>query len=308
MSDHTCSTTDEGRGQVGGEAIPTQAGSGDVLAQLDYKAEVGKRLQSLREAADFTRDDAARVLLCSVDKIGSFERGRTAIPPRDLRDLLDLYQVRGAARAELEDLAGKARKRRPPTAWSAAVPERLRRFFRLEETAHRIRTYNPDLVHGLAQTEAYARALIGGEGVLRPVQVEQLVDARMARQARLTGPTPVRLTIALPEVAVRSGVGGPDVMRGQVRHLIDLSESGRADIRVIPYGAMYRGRSFPFTILDVAGRAKPLAYLENMLDGVVVEHDVSVGEFEDAFDHIIEVVALSPADTVRLLATVAEEL
>jgi hypothetical protein len=97
------------------------------------------------------------------------------------------------------------------------------------------------------------------------------------------------------------------VMREQVEHLIHLSESGRAEIRVIPYGApVYRGRSFPFTILT--GHRKPLVYLENMIDGVVVEDARRVSEYEDAFDHMLEAVALSPSDTVTLLATVAVEL
>jgi len=302
MSDHAHSSTDTGtRADV--ETHDAMAGSSD------FKTEVGAKLAALRTDARRKREEAADVLGCSVDKIGSIERGRTAISKLELRGLLDLYEVEGEQRVEIEELAAKARKRRSPAPWASAVPQRLRRFFQLEETARRIRTYNPELIHGLAQTEDYARALIGGEGVLRPVQVDQLVRARMSRQARLTGPSPVELTIALPEAGLRSGVGGQELMRGQLNHLIDLAESGRADIRVIPYGAsVYRGRSFPFTILTSTGHRNPLVYLENMLDGMIVEDAERVSEYEDAFEHMLEDVALSPSDTVTLLATVAAEL
>jgi transcriptional regulator with XRE-family HTH domain len=309
MSDHAHSDTDV-HGRAAAERPAEVESDAEAFASsADFKLEVGGKLSSFRRGARRTREEAAVVLGCSVDKIGSIERGRTSISKLELQGLLDLYQVQGDERSEIEVLAEKARKRRSPAPWSAAVPERLRRFFRLEETAVRIRTYNPLLVHGLAQTRRYATELIGGEGVLRPAQVAQLVDARMARTERLSGPNPVELTIALPEAAIRPGIGGPDLMREQVDHLINLAESGRASIRVIPYDApVYRGCSFPFTILTPAGVRGPLVYLENMLDGMVVEDDVRVREYEDAFEHMLEEVALSPRDTVTLLATVAAEL
>ncbi|PRY35397.1 helix-turn-helix domain-containing protein [Umezawaea tangerina] len=274
----------------------------------DFKVEVGARLQAIREERGLTRESAAEVLRCSVDKIGSSERGRTALSAVEMSILLDFYDVRGARREHLEALAEKAKKRRSPAPWSAAVSPRLKRFFQLEETAVRVRTYNPLLVHGLAQTEDYARALIAGEGGRRPAQVEQLVRARMARKARLNGPSPVSLTIAIPEAGLRSGIGGPELMRGQIEHLIELSTSGRADIRVIPNGpAVYRSQSFAFSILDPAGRRNPVVYLEHMLDGVLIEDAARVSEFEDAFEDMLNTVALSPGDSVTLLATVAEQ-
>jgi hypothetical protein len=88
-----------------------------------------------------------------------------------------------------------------------------------------IRAYNPELVHGLAQTEDYARAMIAASPLHRPADVPRLIQARMARQARLTDANPPRLHLVLSEAAVRGLIGGTAVMREQLRHLVEWTGS-----------------------------------------------------------------------------------
>ncbi len=288
-----------------------------VQSPTDYKLQLGEVLSDLRIRAKRSRKDAASVLHCSEAKIGTIERGRSAMTHSELENLLDSYTDSEAGnrvhltddeREAIEELAAAARQRRPPTPWGAAVPARLQRFFRIEETSRAIRDYHPELVHGLAQTPDYARAVIGFNTGLKPAEVDRLVQARMARQARLDGPQPVRPTLVLPEAALRLTIGGPDVMRHQLRHLVDLADQGKADVLVIQATAgMHPARGFPFTILTPPGRRRTVVYLENLTDGIFVDDEQRVEQYEVAFAQMLR-TALSPRDSVTLLATVAAEV
>lgn len=287
-----------------------------VQSPTDYKLQLGEVLADLRIRAKRSRKDAASVLHCSEAKIGTVERGRSAMTHSELENLLDSYTDPEAGnyvhltddeREEIEELAAAARQRHPPTPWGAAVPKRLQRFFRIEESAKVIRDYHPELVHGLAQTEAYARAVIGFN-VAKSAEVDKLVQARMARQARLDGPQPVRPTLVLPEAALRLTIGDRHVMRQQLQHLIHLAEQDKADVRVIQANSgMHPARGFPFMILTPPGRRRTVVYLENLTDGIFVDDEERVGKYEAAFAQMLQ-TALSARDTVTLLASVAAEV
>lgn len=177
-----------------------------------YKLQLGATLERLRVAAGQEQQDAATHLGCSISKIGKIERGDVGVRPAELRDLLDLYGVIDQEeRAEIEALGRAAQKRRPRTPYGSVIPDRFRKFFHLEETAVELQSYDPELVHGLAQTEDYARAVTVANPLHRPGDIERLIQARLARQERLTTPNAPRLWLVLSEGAIRREVGGAKV-------------------------------------------------------------------------------------------------
>lgn len=56
----------------------------------------------------------------------------------------------------------------------------FREWAELEQDARSIRSYEPLLVPGLLQTEAYARAVLATSGLLSPTEVDEIVAARLA--------------------------------------------------------------------------------------------------------------------------------
>lgn len=274
----------------------------------DFKTQLGLTLLDLRKRSGKERAEAASALTCSEAKIGTIERGRSAIAPLELGALLDLYGVYGDERADVEHLAAEARRRRPRTPWGSVIPERLRRFFRLEETATLIRCYHSELVHGLVQTEDYAHALISTHLEHRPSDIPRLVQARMARQSRLTGSSPPELHLILSEAAVRQHIGGPKVMRDQLHHLSDiLATRPNIHVGVIPFAVgAHASKGWPFTILTAPAR-KTLVYLENLTDGIVVDEPDRVARYESAFSQLSD-LALPREETIALLDKLAAEL
>lgn len=273
-----------------------------------YKIQLGRTLETLRVAAGLDREDARVHLECSLSKIVKIERGDVSVKPFELRALLDLYRTRPEDRAEIEELGRAAQQRRPRTPYGSVIPDRFRKFFHLEETAVEIQSYDPELVHGLAQIEDYARAVILANPLHRPGDVDRLIQARLVRQRRLSQPNPPRLWLVMPEGAIRREIGGPKVMAAQLRHLIALSKKQNVTIQILPDSAgAHAATGFPFTIL-VRGSAGPsIAYLENLNDATVVDDAARVANYELVFRQLLT-SALSPAATVKRLAKVASEL
>ena len=186
---------------------------------------LGAQLRQLREASNITTGQAAEAIRATISKISRLERGRTAARPRDVADLLSLYGVTDEAERDklltLTHAAGAPAWWRP---YSDILPRWLELYIGLEEAASVIRTYQVQFVHGLMQTEDYARAVILIANAQAPAEeVERRVSLRMQRQQLLTQPGAPELWAVLDEAALRRSPQGP-VMRAQLRHLLQLTD------------------------------------------------------------------------------------
>lgn len=283
--------------------VDEEQGSPDL-----YKAQLGETLKRLREAADVRIEDAARVLSCTDRKIRMIERGDVGVRAAELRDLMSLYRVDEDDRSDIEHLATLAGRRRPRTPWGGVVPDRIRRFFNAEETAVAIQAYQPWLLHGLVQTERYARAVLTTNSALSAGEVERLVQARLARQDRLTSEHPPRVQLVVDERVLRAQVGGPEVMREQLEQLASLAAKNLVELRIIPttIGA-HAGSGFPFVLFTRSGGRTRLSYVETLTDGLFVDDPDRVATYERAMMEMID-VSLSPDASRSLLDTVASQL
>ncbi|WBB97004.1 Scr1 family TA system antitoxin-like transcriptional regulator [Solwaraspora sp. WMMA2080] len=97
--------------------------------------------------------------------------------------------------------------------YAKLFPNEFLRFLGYEAGASQLRSFRSEAIHGLLQTEEYARAAIrGGSTTIRLAEVERWVDVRMARQVRLAASDPIRINTVISEGALRQQVGGPAVM------------------------------------------------------------------------------------------------
>ncbi|HVK21641.1 MAG TPA: helix-turn-helix transcriptional regulator [Actinokineospora sp.] len=274
------------------------------------KRQVGQALAAHRDAAGKSREDAADALECSVSKIGRIEHGQVSPSASDLRALLDLYGVADQQRHEIEDLARDARKRRPRTTYGKAIPNWFRRYVALEEAATEIRTYDEGLITGLLQTEDYARTLTTSSPLHNPADIEQIVKARTARQARLLNSNPPDLWAVMSEAAVRLVVGGPHVMRAQLGHLIELSSMPNVTVQIAPFDAgAHAATGFAFTLLSFPDSGVDVVYLEDLTSASYLDkaNDPQRQRYSMVWRHLTA-AALSPNDSIRLVDTLRREL
>jgi transcriptional regulator with XRE-family HTH domain len=140
-----------------------------------------------------TVDRVAAELYCSRSKVSRIEMGRVGVSPRDIRDMLQLYEVSNEQRELIQQLAHEARQKRDLW-WRAygELPDMVRTFIDLERAAESIRVYEALLIPGLLQTEDYARSVISVlQHDLSPEELNRQVELRMARQAALTRASPL---------------------------------------------------------------------------------------------------------------------
>ncbi|QUF01550.1 helix-turn-helix domain-containing protein [Actinosynnema pretiosum subsp. pretiosum] len=272
-----------------------------------YKRKLGEVLETCREEAGLSRADAAAVLDCSTSKIRMIESGGVAVKTPELRELLTAYNITGERRADIETLGEHARQRRGRTTWGGAVPERLKRFFDKEETAVTIESYAPWLLQGLAQTEAYARAVLQVNSSLSESDIDRLVQARLARQVRLGGEDAPKIVWLVDEDVLRRPVGGREAIQEQLEHLASLCRKGIGELRVIPTSVgMHAGNGFPFVLLtDAEGNLS--VYVENLTDGSWVDDLDRVIRYQTVFREM-SACALSHEESLQLVDTVLAQL
>lgn len=203
--------------------------------------QVAATLRRLREDAGVSREEAAKLLGCSVSKISDLEVGRSKPKPVELERLIDHYGVAGSDRDELVEFARTTRRRRSPSPYTTAViPADMRRAVDLEAQAVSSLFYSSELVPGPLQVRSYAEAILNWERDNRPDEVAKLLDVRMERAAVLTRTDrpPLTYWCILGEAALRVGVGGPEVMREQLAHLIEVNRTmENVVVQVLPLGS-----------------------------------------------------------------------
>ena len=274
---------------------------------------LGSELRRLREAASRSLEDAAEVLECSRSKISRIELGYLGISVRDVRDLLDHYGVDDEKlRSHLAALARDGKKRGWWDAYGQIIAPAYTNYLGLEADAEYLRTFESILIPGLLQTEAYSRAVIRANPALVSDEViDTLQKVRVERQAILTrGETPVRFWAIIGEAALRTPIGGADVMRAQLDHLTDMVKLPNVTLQVLPYSiGAHAGLSGPFVIFsfpDAPNGAGPV-FLETLTSSLFVETRNEVDGYTLVFDDLRS-SALNPADSLEYISRIAEEI
>lgn len=142
---------------------------------------------------------------------------------RDVRDMLDMYGVvDGDQRELLLAMVRDAQQKGWWTDYEDVLPAGFETYVGLEAEAASLRTYQTNLVHGLLQTEDYARALLRAVRLMDSQDsVDRLVALRMRRQAALGRDHPLELWAVLDEAVLCRPIGGSAVMRAQLERLIE---------------------------------------------------------------------------------------
>jgi transcriptional regulator with XRE-family HTH domain len=268
---------------------------------------LGIELRHLREEAGKSLDEVAAVLECSASKVSRIENGQVSASPRDVREMLEFYGVDPVRRDSLIHVAREARQR---GWWQAYSDTLVVPLVGLEVAADQIHAYEPMVVHGLLQTEEYARAMIRAlRPDLPPEQTERWVEFRMARQ-RLLGPDGrTTFALVLEECALRRPVGGQNVQRRQLLHLTEIMGVPSLTLHVLPlHVGEHAAVSGAFTIYRFLAPADPdVVYLEHTTSDLYLDNSEQVERYAAAFEQI-RGVALPPDDSSSFISSLAREL
>ncbi|MEU4084899.1 helix-turn-helix domain-containing protein [Streptomyces aureus] len=251
---------------------------------------LGSHLRRLREARGITREAAGYSIRASESKISRMELGRVSFKTRDVEDLLTLYGINDEAeRTSLVSLAKEANVAGWWHSYSDVLPSWFPTYVGLEGAAHLIRVYEVQFVHGLLQTEAYARAVVrrGMRGA-SAADVDRRVALRLERQKYLVSANAPEFHIVLDEAALRRPYGDREVMREQLQHLIEVSERPNVRLQVMPFSfGGHSGESGSFTILSFPeSDLSDVVYLEQLTSALYLDKREDVNQYESALKQL----------------------
>ena len=280
---------------------------GDAPGPTVARMILGIQLHRMREAAGISPDQAGYEIRASRSKISRMENGQVRFKERDVTDLLTLYGITDARTRD--GLVALAKQANTPGWWARygdILADWFELYLGLEMAASVIRTFELQFVHGLFQTEDYARAVtVLGHTAAPKDEIERRVNIRLKRQDLLTGAKPPQVWSVIDEGALRRPVGGPVVMRGQLEHLIAVSALRQVTIQVVPFargGHAAAGGSF--TILRFGDPDVPdVVYLEQLTSALYLDKP----EIVESYPMVMERVCMQAA-TPAASASIIKEI
>jgi transcriptional regulator with XRE-family HTH domain len=270
------------------------------------RRELSTRLKELREKAGVSVAEAAEALGCSVDKIHWIERAEWNRPRwRDVRDLLDAYRVTDERlRDYLIQLAKDSGQQDWWHPYKAMLSEEYTTYIAYEGEAEELLAFELSIIPGLLQTADYTEALTReGPAELDADEIAQRVKIRGERQRILERDNPVRLFAVIDEAALRRPVGGEEVMRAQLQHLIDMAAHPKITLQVLPFAAgPHPGTGGRFTILRFPGPASPDAVYIETIAGELFIQSGDVDRYQSVYRRL-NAKAMSPDDTIAMIGS-----
>ncbi|MFJ8083492.1 Scr1 family TA system antitoxin-like transcriptional regulator [Streptomyces sp. NPDC096205] len=255
---------------------------------LDY---YGYELRRAREAAGLTQKALGSIVFCTGSLIGQIET-TMKVPTREFSERVDAALGTDGLFSRLIGLVLRSQ-----------LPSWLQPFAELEARATNIATFQCQVVYGLLQTPAYARAVLEAGLADKP---DDLVAARMERQRILEREDPPFTWVVLDEVVLHRPFGGREVMWDQLTHLLSLRDRRELRVQVLPLGVgQHPATTGSFTILRFTSDPD-ITYSENYDKGYLTANPTVVRDCSHRYDHL-QAAALSVEDSAALIARVREE-
>ncbi|WP_433228208.1 helix-turn-helix domain-containing protein [Actinomadura formosensis] len=253
-------------------------------------------LTAWRTEAGLTQTALAETLGYTPQWISQLESAKS-IPSKTFAENLDTF-------FKTNGLFQRLWKRIIDTRHQAILPPGFTEYMERETEASQVRNFELTLIYGLLQTEDYMRAVVGHEQ--DPDTADRLVTERLKRQEILTRENAANAWFTLDESALRRDIADPDVMRGQLAHLLALGERPNISIDVVPLSTRYyQGLTGSFTILSFTN-APDIVYGEIAGQGMLITEPRIVASFAVRYNSL-RGDALRVEESRTLIKSVMEE-
>jgi transcriptional regulator with XRE-family HTH domain len=271
---------------------------------------LGKRLRHLREQAHVSFEEAARAVEVTPLTVRRMEKAEVGLKIPYVKELLRTY---GVPSPEIDDFLDLTREANQPGWWHQfrdVVPEWFSAYVSLESEATVIRAYEPHYVPGLRQTEDYARAVLrAGFPNDTDEEIERRIALRVKRQGLLSKPDAPAIWAIVEETALRRPVGGAEVMRRQIDHLVEALAAPKIRLQIMRFAAgPHPGAFGPLHYFRFGFSELPdVVYTESVTGAVYVDQPGEVVTCLEVLDRMA-VQAEPVGETIPILAELRKEL
>ncbi|ONI79450.1 hypothetical protein ALI144C_26970 [Actinosynnema sp. ALI-1.44] len=269
---------------------------------------MGAVLRQARKSSGLSMRDVAPQIGLAHSTIGRWESGDILPTAADVAALLDVLKIDQADRDKIMALAQDSDN----TAWLASGPapygvsQSMAGMLECERTAQHITYWSPLVIPGVLQTSDYARSIFS-QSTLSPSKIQTLVTLRMGRRDVFMRADPAELVVLIGEQAIHSGIGGPPVMRDQLRHLHAMSKLDAITVQLVRMtGEWHPGFVGPF-VLYKFGFQPTVVHIEHLQSGVFLVDDEDITAYESAVDAIRQCV-MGPEESMDHVASVLATL
>jgi transcriptional regulator with XRE-family HTH domain len=269
---------------------------------------LGSRLGYYRQESGLSGTELAERLGVHQATWSKIETGKAKISPAVLAKTVAVLDIPAAVAAQLDRLRLRAGE---PGWWQDygdILSEAVQMLIELEADASWIRTYEGAIIPGLLQTEDYAERIIStGSPHIRVADIDRYLELRMRRQRRLKDG--LRLTAIVGEAAIRQQVGGPDILRDQLRHIVRTVKERDVIVQVVPFTAdAHAALGNSFAIIQWPDDADPEAvYVDGVTSWTVHERGGVIRSYLHAVGSV-QGQALPPRASLDLINDVIKEL
>ena len=272
-----------------------------VIRELDPSAGplnfFGAELRRARAAAGLSQEQLGQRVGYSAAQVGKVETGDRA-PSLDFAQGCD--QTLPAAGGLFARIYALARR------WDGGHPSWFTQWIEAEQRATSLCWWEALIVPGLLQTPDYARAILAADPDTTEDELEELVSARMARQAIFDRARPPALWAVIDEAVLHRLIGSRKIMYDQLLHLADTSCHPSITIQIVPSGiGAHAGLLGGFAIASV-GTAPGTVYMESPDQGQTTEKPSVAGKLSLTFG-TLRADALPRGASRDLIGKIAEE-
>ncbi|MET9698741.1 helix-turn-helix transcriptional regulator [Streptomyces sp. NPDC006529] len=255
---------------------------------LDY---YGAELRRVRQEAGLKQQALGSIIFCTGSLIGQIETAHK-VPTRDFSERVDAALGTDGMFSRLVGLVLRSQ-----------LPVWFQAFAEMEARAAFISSFQAQVVYGLLQTPEYARAVLG---VRTAKGLDAKVEARMDRQRLLQRENPPPMWVVMSEAVLHQEIGGREVMRKQLGHLLALEEREWVKVQILPFEAgAHAGLLGEFTLLRFDDDPD-IVYTEDFVQGHMTANPQALREGSLRYDHL-QAAALSVEESAARIARVMEE-
>jgi transcriptional regulator with XRE-family HTH domain len=252
------------------------------------RRQLGVDLRRLRERKGLTLEEAGARVGISKATLSRYETKEGTVKWPAVDALCREYGASDEERQAMVELAKGAKVQGWWRSLADPIPESMNLMLTLEDEVVREDHYASMYVPGLLQTRAYAEAVHrASEMRCTEQEVTHMVDIRMKRQELLRRDEPPHVWAVIDEAVIRRMVGGPDVMRDQLRHLRERGDSPHVTVQILPFATGAHAAAVgSFVILGGAAPELDVVYVDILGGGLFMEKRQELERYRLAFEYL----------------------
>ncbi|MFE2826176.1 helix-turn-helix domain-containing protein [Streptomyces sp. NPDC059271] len=272
------------------------------------RRQLGADLRRLRERKGLTLEEAGARVGISKATLSRYETKEGTVKWPAVDALCREYDVTEVERLALVELAKGAKIQGWWRSLADPIPDSMNLMLTLEDEVVREDHYACMYIPGLLQTRAYAEAVHRASEMQCPErEVQHMVDIRMKRQELLHRDEPPHIWCVIDEAAIRRSVGGRQVMKEQLQHLLDLAELPHVTVQLLTFSTGAHAAAVgSFAILRGPAPDLDVVYVDVLSGGLFMEKQQELERYRLAFQYL-SAQALDLESSAALIRHMSQE-